>query len=120
MPVADLDGDIDLLVLRNGDVHLWLNMTVTTGTAVNPLDPSISMELAPNPVRALLSIMTEFPAKTFDLSIYDSSGRRVTHLPRAAVGALSIDLSGQPAGLYVLRAVFEDISDARSFILLNE
>lgn len=83
-----------------------------------PVDLRIS-GLSPNPVQSILTVtLSAGSAGAVDVALYDITGRAVMAESRDPVdGALTMDLSDLPAGVYVLRASSGSMSHAGSVVV---
>ncbi|MGB3541446.1 T9SS type A sorting domain-containing protein [Rubrivirga sp.] len=66
--------------------------------------PGLDVRVGPNPSRgAVTAWVTLGDARDAEVSVLDALGRVVRSVPIVGGGAVALDLSGQPAGVYVVR-----------------
>lgn len=91
-----------------GDYDMWLIKTDSLGevqqtTAIeNTANSHISCEAYPNPSNGIFSIKSDFPIS--ELEILDVTGKTV-YSSSVNAKQISIDLSQQPKGIYIYRAL---------------
>lgn len=93
--------------LQQGFHQVWLVAT----PVVDPADAPSEVAVFPNPTAGLLNIRAE---AELDAQIFDASGRSLIRADCPAGGA-QMDLSGLPAGLYVLRLLDNQGAPVRAF-----
>ncbi|HRF38965.1 MAG TPA: T9SS type A sorting domain-containing protein, partial [Saprospiraceae bacterium] len=87
-----------------------INIDATPTALVEPIDRLTGISLAPNPTGgvSILSVSFAEPVDAI-ISIHDMLGRQVSVIKdqRVSNGAYPIDLSNQPAGIYLVRVMVD-------------
>ena len=88
----------------------------STGLGSSTLDPLVIVY--PNPTSGLITIETGSTAEMIKLSVSDAFGRLVREFDTPVPGSQwRMDLSGQPAGLYIMKLVSAEQSITKTIIL---
>ncbi|MDC8105148.1 T9SS type A sorting domain-containing protein [Chryseobacterium sp. B21-037] len=83
------------------DINFSTNCPATTNSKNTKLDHIITkIDVFPNPVKNILQIRSPEPVNTID--IFDSMGRSVSH-QSCGKGDCTINTSGYPAGIYLIK-----------------
>jgi hypothetical protein len=105
------DGIIDLLVgCNSGWIYFFEGYyTGTGGSATQPLDP-FGITLAGVPTTGTFSVLVTSPGTApVEITVFDASGRIASQTTcQGGSSTVSMDLSGHPAGMYIVAAVLED------------
>jgi hypothetical protein len=103
--LADMDGDHDLDLLTANQVDNTVG--VRFNQPANPLATAsgiapVALTAAPNPATGRVQLT--LPSAATSAELLDALGRPVRHVA-APAGTATLDLTGLPPGLYLLRAV---------------
>lgn len=86
-----------------------------------PAEPAVALLLYPNPGRNFVNLMMDLPAGGHvEAALFDLTGRKIKqvaqhHLP-AGITRLRIERDGLPAGMYFIKATFENQTITRKLI----
>ena len=104
---ADNDGDKDILIINNGNNELFLNQSITSDIQTFFHN---GFEVFPNPVEGVFTITLEStPGLNATAGIYNVNGKMVLQQTLNS-STSTIDLSGYPAGMYLVRLIADGVS----------
>jgi hypothetical protein len=96
--------DIELVYVRAGARTYGVPVPVSIDAPADVRDRPVSLSIFPNPTTGWINIRTESGGGEARLEVFDVTGRRVFDLVNGAGSApVTLDLSGLPAGVYVVR-----------------
>ena len=113
---VDLDGDIDLLILTDDSLMIWLNQTLSTGIYQNGTE-EIDFSAFPNPASNSVFVNIDSPHSASQLDLYDLSGRMIRSIDASCESNLQIDLSNLSSGIYLFRLSSGDQQQSLKLVL---
>jgi len=94
--------------------------SISTGVVELPVGDNSPIKIYPNPTGGQLTIEAQGGRLITALKIYDLQGRRLKdEVFKPGRGSLSLDLSGEPPGMYFCTALVGGVWVTRQFILKN-
>lgn len=99
------DGDV---TGNHGAVDGWVVKLGPAEVGVAE-EPRPLFTLTPNPTSSILSVTLTGTPSVQEVLLLDATGRRIMAQPTAThVGSLTVDLTGQESGLYLVQLCFTD------------
>ena len=114
-------GELKTIEKSNGNIHLsegFINPNILVALKIEDYDELTGIRIYPNPVKDDLHI--EFSKNdTYELHLFDVTGKEIFVKPENGLRSV-INMSGYPAGIYILSVVDRNNKRVKTFKFRKE
>ncbi|MEM7103928.1 MAG: T9SS type A sorting domain-containing protein [Bacteroidota bacterium] len=119
-PTASAAGTYSVTITDNNCGTSIVDEVVVSCPTVSILDPvDHSFSIYPNPSHGMFNIQNDGAVRDMDIRVHNLQGKEIVNMTRTfGAGDLqSLDLTGMPAGVYLLQMTHEDLTEVHRLVI---